>query len=183
MFGLPLVIAAWWIVQFNSASTKAAFAAQAESPSTTRPVIISVLAWLSIVGGASTLVAVFSHTPAFLFGVTFTGWTAAVVYLVVSAISLYVGKGLLDLRERARIVAIGWFAFTFIHLIVVTSIPSLRQRLFALPANLMPTQQASATFDPTLAINFLLTISTIATAVSIGILVQSRDAFLNPQSS
>jgi hypothetical protein len=68
MFGLPFAVAVWWLVQFNTQSTKAAFASPiAEAPSS-RPLSITIIAWASIFGGASCVFAILARVPAFLFG-------------------------------------------------------------------------------------------------------------------
>jgi hypothetical protein len=93
MFGIPLAIAVWWLVQFNTQSTKAAFASPtAEAPSR-RPMSITVIAWTLIVGAVFCLIPILIRMPAFLFGATFTGWIASVIYALFGALSLYMGKG------------------------------------------------------------------------------------------
>jgi hypothetical protein len=102
MFGIPLAIAVWWLIQFNTQSTKAAFASPIAEPASRRPLSITIIGWLSILGIASCLFSILARLPVFLFGAVFNGWIAGVIYALFGALSLYIGKGLLDLRERAR---------------------------------------------------------------------------------
>ena len=135
MFGIPLAIAVWWLIQFNTQSTKAAFASPIAEPASPRPLSITIIGWACIAGGATCLFPLLMRSPAFLFGAIFNGWIAGVIYALFGALSLYIGKGLLDLRERARILAIAWFGLSFVHLAVVTLVPSLRQRMLEFPTN------------------------------------------------
>jgi uncharacterized membrane protein (DUF2068 family) len=176
-FGIPLAISVWWLVQFNSATTKAAFLSSTPTPVSTRPIGTTILAWLSFIGAAYCAVPVFSRTPIFLLGAIYSGWSAALIYLIFAAISLYIGKGLLDLREEARIFAIGWFTFCFLQIALVAVVPSWRQRLFAFSARRATDQGMPRPVDLSLGLNLALTATAIATSISIWILIHDRRAF------
>ena len=141
MFGIPLAIAVWWLIQFNAKSTKAAFASAVAEPASPRPLSISIIGGIGVVGGVGCLLWIPIRLPAFLFGVTFNGWTAGVIYGLFGALSVYIGKGLLDLRERARLLAIGWLVFGLVHTCVVTLVPSVRQRMFEAQRAISQNQQ------------------------------------------
>jgi hypothetical protein len=115
--------------------------------------------------------------PAFLFGVTFTGWTAGVIYAVFAALSLYIGKGLLELREEARILAIGWFGFSLVHMSVVTLVPPVRQRMFEMQRALEPNQPNPIPFDHSMLVNVTFALSAIIVAAAIWFLIRKRYAF------
>jgi hypothetical protein len=181
LFGIPLLVGIWWIVQFNTASTKAAFSSSV-APSA-RPLGVTVLAWMSIVGGLQVLFAIVSRMPAFLFGTVFHGWGAGVIYAIFAAVTLYIGKGLLDLRERARVLAIVWVAFGLVHWSIVALVPSWRQRLTELERSLVPNPQSSIGFDPGIAINVMLASAAIVAAISIWILTRDRYAFVRAENS
>src|SRR5215208_8224403 len=76
MFGIPFAIAAWWLIQFNTRSTKAAFASGVAEAASPRPLSITIIAWTNIFGGVSALFPILTGVPAFLFGATFNGWMA-----------------------------------------------------------------------------------------------------------
>jgi hypothetical protein len=178
MFGIPLAIAVWWLVQFNTQSTKAAFVSPiAELPSR-RPISITVIAGALILGTVSCLVLIPTRMPVFLFGVIFTGWTAAVIYALFGALSAYIGKGLLDLREQARVLAIGWFGFSFFHLALVTLVPSLRQRMFELQRGFEQNQPNPIPFDQGMLTNVMLACTAIPVATAIWFLIRDRAAFV-----
>ena len=92
MFGIPLAVAVWWLIQFNTQSTKAAFASPIADAASRRPMSITVIAWALIVGTASCLVLVLTRTPVFLFGAIFNGWIAGVIYALFGALSLTSGR-------------------------------------------------------------------------------------------
>jgi hypothetical protein len=183
MFGLPLAIAVWWLIQFNTRSTKAAFASPVAEPASQRPLSITVIAWALIVGGGSCLFLILIRTPVFLFGAVFNGWTAGVIYAFFGALSLYMGKGLLDLRERARVVAIGWFGFSFVHMSLVTLVPSLRQRMLELQRAVAQNQQTPIAFDQGMLTDVMLAFTAILVAGAIWFLVRNRAAFVRAENS
>jgi hypothetical protein len=177
MFGLPLAIAVWWLIQFNTRSTKAAFASPVAEPASQRPMSITVIAWVSIIGGAFCLVPMLTRMPAFLFGANFNGWIAGVIYAFFAALSLYIGKGLLDLQERARVLAIGWFGFSFVHASLVTLVPPLRQRLLESQRALTQNQPNPIPFDQGMLTNVIFAFAAILAATAIWFLIRNRAAF------
>ena len=181
-FGTPLAIAVWWLIQFNAKSTKAAFASPVPEAVSPRPLSISIIGWTAIVGGVGCLLWIPIRLPAFLFGATFNGWAAGIIYGLFGALSLYIGKGLLDLRERARRLAIGWFVFGFVHMCVVTLVPSVRQRMFAMQRTLELNQQNPMPMDQTVLMYFTLAFGVIAGGTAIWFLVRNRAAFVRTDS-
>ena len=177
MFGIPMAIAVWWLIQFNTRSTKAAFASPVVETPSQRPLSISIIAWMSIVGGAYCLFPLLGDTPAYLFAVAFQGWAARIIYAVIAALSLYIGKGLLELREEARLLAIGWFVFTIVHMGLITLVPPLRQRMLEVQRELTQNQQPPIPFDLGTITNVMLVSAAIVGGVSIWFLIRNRDAF------
>jgi hypothetical protein len=186
MFGIPLAIAVWWLIQFNTRSTKAAFASPLPEAAPQRPMSITVIAWAFIIGTASCLFLIPTHVPVFLFGAILNGWIAGVIYAFFAALSLYIGKGLLDLRERARVLAIAWFGFGFVHMTVVALVPSLRQRMLELQRTLelqrMVAQQHPIAFDQGMMTSVMLGFTAILIASAIWFLVRNRAAFVLGES-
>jgi len=177
MFGIPLVISIWWLIQFNTQSTKAAFASPVAEPSSARPVSITIIAVALIFGGVSCLFAILAGAPAFVFGVSFTGWTAGVIYAIFAAVSTFIGKGLLDLREEARILAIGWCGFWLVHGSLVTLVPPLRQRMLELQHALLQEQKNPPPFDVGMLTNVSFAFTVIMVAAAIWFLIRNRGAF------
>ncbi|MGH7652425.1 MAG: hypothetical protein ACREMS_11370 [Gemmatimonadaceae bacterium] len=177
-FGIPLAIGMWWLLQFNTQSTKAAFASRAvESPSA-RPLSISIIGWFGILGGPSCLLLALVHMPAFFFGAAFTGWSAIAIYILFGVVSLSIGKGLLDLREPARLAAIGWLVFGFIHTSLITLVPAWRQRLFEVQRGLAPSQPQPIALNQSMILIVTVGGSAVVTAFAIWFLIRNRPAFV-----
>jgi hypothetical protein len=177
VMGVPLAIAVWWLIQFNTPSTKAAFASQGDAGISTRPVSITFIAWMTIVGAVSCVFPLLTHAPVFLFGAVFTGWISPVFYLFFALLSLYVGKGLLDLNERARLVAIALSAFGLVHTIVVTLVPTVRQKMLEVQRALEQKQPHPLPFDQGVFTNIIFGCVAVVAAGSIWFLVRNRAAF------
>jgi hypothetical protein len=178
-FGIPLIVSVWWLIQFNTRATKAAFASPISEADSRRPLSITIIAFASLVGGAFGILGILTRMPAFLFGATFNGWTAGVIYAVFGALSLYIGKGLLELREEARILAIGWFVFSLVHAALVTLVPSLRHRLIESQAALTQTQ----VLDQGAMMNWILALAAIVAGTAIWFLIRNRAAFGQTESA
>jgi hypothetical protein len=181
-FGIPLAIAVWWLIQFNTQSTKAAFASPREEPASSRPLSITVIAWAFIIGGATCLIPLPLRSPAFLFGAIFTGWSAALIYLILGTLQLYIGKGLLDLRERARIAAIAWTALSFVNGSVIVLVPSMWQRML----ELQPTRDPNQLKPPPVEGMMLyvgLAFGAILAGTVIWFLVRNRPAFVPAENA
>jgi hypothetical protein len=177
LFAIPLALSIWWLLQFNAPSTKAAFASSAADSGFTRPASITIIAWMMIAGGLSCVFAIFARAPLFLLGVTLTGSTAGVVYAVFGALALFIGKGLLDLREEARILGIGWSAVTIVHMVLLTLVPPLRGRLLEMQRRLTPDQADPVSFDLAVMTNVSFGVSAAFAAITIWFLIRNRDAF------
>ena len=173
---IPLAISIWWLIQFNMQSTKAAFTAPLTESQSPRPLAITVIAWMSILGGIGCLFSLFARTPAFLLGATFTGWVAAIYYALFAAVSFYIGKGLLDLSERARVVAIAWYGISLLHLLVIEIVPPLRTRLIALQESLIR-DQTTIPFGREAFMAGVLGISAVVVVTAIWFLVRERAVF------
>ena len=180
--GIPVAIALWWLILFNTRSTKDAFASPFAESASARPITVTAIAWMSIIGGVSCLYGILGRLPAFLFGVILNGWMGIVIYVLYAGISLYIGKGLLDLRERARVVAIGWFAFGFVHMSVVTLVPSLRQRMVEIQRTLIPGQKPPIPFEQGIVMNMGYALAAIVAVAAIYFLIRNRAAFVGAES-
>jgi hypothetical protein len=183
VYGIPLAIAVWWLIQFNTRSTKSAFVSPVLAGAPQRPLSISVIAWASIVGGVTILFLILMRTPAFLFGTIFNGWTAAVIYAFFAVVSLYIGKGLLDLQDRARLLAIGWYALSFVHIGLTTLVPSLRQRVLVMQRTVAQNQKPPVIFDETTFMNVLLGFAALVAATTVWFLIRNRPAFVRAETA
>jgi hypothetical protein len=177
VFAIPLAISVWWLIQFNTPSTKAAFGSPATGGSSARPASITIIAWMMIAGGVSCVFAIFARAPLFLLGATLTDSMAGVMYAVFGAVSFFIGKGLLDLREEARILGIGWSGISIAHMGLITLVPPLRQRLLEMQRALTPNEADPMSFDVPGMLNLSFVVSAALGAAAIWFLIRTRDAF------
>jgi hypothetical protein len=182
VLGIPLLIAIWWLIQFNTQSTKAAFASATAGPASARPLSITIIAFALIFGGVSFVFAILSRMPAYLFGMSLNGWIAGVIYAVFAALSMFIGKGLLELREEARILAIGWCGFWLVHGSLVTLVPPLRQRMLELQLAMVAKEKTPMPFDPGLLTNLSFAFTVILAAGAIWFLIRNRAAFVGTEN-
>ena len=178
-FGVLLLIAVWWIIQFNTQATKAAFQSSLGARSVT-PIGVTFLACWIIAAGVGSAIALLSRAPAYLFGMNLDGWSAGIFYSFATALSLYIGKGLLELRERARILAIWWFVLPFLHGALLAFVPSFRQRI--IEAYKEAARESLTQFDAGVLMNVTLAFSLTVTALGVWILIKNRPAFARTQS-
>jgi hypothetical protein len=178
VLGIPMLIAIWWLIQFNRQSTKAAFASSIAGPASVRPLSVTIIAFGCILGGVSFLFAILARVPAYLFGMSFNTWIAGVIYAIFAALSMFIGKGLLELREEARILAIGWCGFWLVHGSLVTLVPPLRQRMLELQLATLAKENTPMPFDPGLLTNLSFAFTVILAAGAIWFLIRNRAAFV-----
>jgi len=176
IFATPLLVGVWWLVQFNLRSVRDAFAAAAPDMELALPLSVSLTAWVSIVGGVACLIPILLRAPAFLLGATFSGWAAGIYYAFFGALSIYIGRGLLDLRERARVLCIAWYVFTALHTALVTLVPSLRARMLE-AGQAFESAQPAPPVDVTLLTNLTLVMVVVVSALAIGFLHRHRSLF------
>lgn len=175
IYGIPLLIGVWWLVEFNRPSTKAAFETGAPAEPARLPVSLALIAWFNIAGGIMTLLGIPFRPPAFFAGFVMTGWSATIYYTVFGALSIYLGRGILRLDERARLVTIGWFALTILQSAFVALSPWARARLRELRDSL-GAADAPGMNDMRLTL-VLMVLGCILFAAAIWPLVQHRDRF------
>jgi hypothetical protein len=182
VLGIPMLIAIWWLIQFNRQSTKAAFASSIAGPASVRPLSVTIIAFGCILGGVSFLFAILARVPAYLFGMSFNTWIAGVIYAIFAALSMFIGKGLLELREEARILAIGWCGFWLVHGSLVTLVPPLRQRMLELQLATLAKENTPMPFDPGLLTNLSFAFTVILAAGAIWFLIRNRAAFVGMET-
>jgi hypothetical protein len=149
----------WWLVFFNRAKVKQQFVpllpAVALSPSSdptqdpaasatavTRapnlPLSFTIIAWLLLVCTLFLPLNLLLHTPAVFLTRIVHGWPAGIYYVVLTALLLYIGVGLLRFQRAARVVAIAYFLVTFLNSAVFYLVPGGRARM----QSLVESQQA-----------------------------------------
>jgi len=111
-YGFIGTVGLWWVLLFNSKKVKALFAGvESEKGLRSRPLSISVIAYLLLLGCLSVPFDLYFRWPIFMLTRVFTGWFAFGIFVILAVLQLYIGFGLLHLRTRSRVNAIYYFIF------------------------------------------------------------------------
>ena len=203
-----LAIGVWWLIFFTRPRVKQQFGvlslgpglptsevfagspAQPSTLSTTpsaarRPVSFTVIAWLLLAGCFFMPLNWILHFPAIFFTKLVTGWTAVFYYLVMTAISLYVGIGLLRLKPFAREVGVVYYLFFLVNAGIFYLAPGGHGRIRALleaQSTMFPwmqlwQNQLELQFDRTPALLVGGVMGLISLAVPLYFLITRKQAF------
>jgi hypothetical protein len=183
-YAAPLAIGIWWLVQFNTRTTKDAFAgivAPGDGP--VRPLSISIIGWWSVVGAVCCVIPAVMRLPAFVAGSIVTGWGATILYAALAVVNVYIGRGLLALRERARILAIAFYGLGLVNVAVLVFVPGSYERLLEYERTLMPATAQQPPIDLNgVWFRAIQVMSLLLVLVVIGFLVRKKQAFAAPAS-
>ena len=181
-YAILCILGVSWLVYFNQENTRAVFSVKTEVVSASRrPILISVIAILNLVGAFSCLVIVFVPVPGAFLGWILHGWQKVALYLLMTGIEAAVGIGLWKLQEWGRQLNFGLLAFSLIQSIVYLLHPALMLRL-------------SAEFNPAIVPSqlperFLTTMNSASLSFTVlfvlaigGAMVYYRTAFVAPTS-
>jgi len=125
-------VGVWWAYLFSRDTTKESFGTPTSVRS--RPFSISVIGWYLVISGISSALSLLSirRNPAMMaFGSVFTGWTAIVVFVLYSAVHLYLGIGLLRHRQQSRGLAMYYCLFQLLNVAVFFLRPDREDRVTA----------------------------------------------------
>lgn len=127
--GIICAVGVSWLVYFNRQKVRDAFtSATGQAWESRRPILISVLAVLNLIGAGCCLLMVFIPLPGALFGWILDGWGKAALYLVFAALTASAGVGLWRLKEWGRLLALGMQAFGLVNTAVYLLRPALMLR-------------------------------------------------------
>jgi hypothetical protein len=171
-----------WLIYFNREKVRDAFTAE---PGTIiksrRPVLISVLAVLNMIGAACCLLMVFIPLPALIFGWMFDGWGKVAIYLVFAALTASVGVGLWQLKEWSRLLAMAMQTFGIVLCGVYMVRPTLMLRHIAeIQQRMMPMQPQMPQPFPTTMYSAIFGFDILLYIAIIAILIYYRKAFQPP---
>src|SRR5262249_54651181 len=146
-----------------------------------RPLSITIIAWLMLVGCLFLPINLALHTPASLFVWVLTGWRADGFFLIVMALLVFIGIGLLRLNPYARLVGIGYFVFAILNSAVFFFAPGGRARMARMVEfqhSLFPgLQGASPQMDPMPLILVGGVIAFLSALVPLYFLITKKHAF------
>jgi len=176
-YGVLAAIGVWWLVLFNLGSTKVYFAQYAPGEPSARPLSVSIIGWYLLISALSLAAMAVLRLPAFVFGAVITGWGGLAVYAVLTAAQVFLGTGLLRLREPARMGSIGYFCLMALNSAVTMGLPGyaakmqtmMREMPRLFPTGVPPQMPQPGWLFALMGAAFL--------AVPVGFLVRRRAAF------
>jgi hypothetical protein len=178
-YGIPCAVGIFWLVYFNRKKVRETFAgATGEALESRRPLLISVIAILYMIGTVSCLLMGFLPIPAVIFGWTPHGWEKAIFLIAFAVLNTAAGIGLWRLEEWGRRLTLGLIAYGVANCLVYLAFPSVLLRYEAelhqmmhLPLLQPQTQSENVMMLVSLGFSFLFGIAIAA------ILVHYRGAF------
>ncbi|MGD0860753.1 MAG: hypothetical protein ABR912_15745 [Terracidiphilus sp.] len=182
LYGIVCAVGISWLVYFNLKRVREVFAgAPGEAAESRRPLLISVLAVLSMIGAGCCLLAAFIPFPAAILGWILYGWGKVALYLVFAGVEAAVGIGLWRLEEWGRRLALGAMALGLANSVVYLARPSLMlqysaevNRLIDPMQSPLPAQSQTILYSSSLGFGVLLSIAILA------VLIYCRGAFKRP---
>jgi hypothetical protein len=176
-----LAIAIWWLVYFNRATVRVAFAGEADvAASRPRqfPLAVSIIAWLLIAGSAMAAVQMLFSNPLFIFGFVLRGLAASLFMAIVAAVGLTAGIGMLKKQADAHSLAVAYCGFGILNAVSVVLPGS-----FARMQDVIRETQGSQT--PALPANAMnsfmvlgMVIGLVVSSAMLWLLIKSRKPFL-----
>ncbi len=119
-------VGVWWLVYFSRKKARAAFAGEAgELVESRRPLLISALAVLCLIGAVSCVLLMFMPLPGAFMGMIFRGWQKVALYLVFASVSGASGIGLWQLKEWARRLQLACLALGVVNYVVMMLRPGI----------------------------------------------------------
>jgi ABC-type antimicrobial peptide transport system permease subunit len=194
-YALLALLGAWWIYFFNSRPIREIFRGAAGTPSSNwtpamlapaevpgapkRPVSITIIAYLALVGACMFPVLNILHLPLTFLGFFFTGGKASLIVIGYMSVQLLMAYGLLKLEMWGRSLAIYYFNFAIFNSIISVILPGAQARY----EEAMTAMQGSLGLPPT-QFQFPLWFSLVFSLPWIGIqlwfVVARKKAFEDP---
>jgi uncharacterized membrane protein (DUF2068 family) len=175
-------IGVFWLVYFNKKRVRDIFAGlPGQAPESPRPLLISILAVLSLIGAVSCLLTTFIPFPGVFFGLLVYGWGKVALYLVYAALLAAAGIGLWRLEEWGRRLAMALQALHLAQYVVYLVHPSLMLHATAEINQSMhlPQQQSQLPFQ-TMFLSLAIGIGILFVIAIIAVLHYYRGAFARP---
>jgi hypothetical protein len=178
-YSVLALMGAFWLYYFNAARVRAQFGSEAamDGPGG-RPLSVSVIAWLMLVGGVICIGGAFSPFPGMMFGLIFTGWSARALYLGFAAIEIWLGFGLLRLNPMSRVLAIVMFGAAILNSMMFAVLPGHSERLRAVLDSMPFTMPQPAGYDPFPSMTVSIVMGSLVSAIPIWFLIARRHAFM-----
>ncbi len=143
VYGLLAALGGWWLYFFNSRAVKDQFGSartpEAVSPAAwapaavgsaapKRPISITIIAYISLIGACVLPVVQVMHVPMMFLGFVFTGWKASLIIMGFMTVQLLMAYGLLQLEPWGRGLAIYYFNFAIFNSVISVILPGAQSR-------------------------------------------------------
>ena len=197
-------IGVWWLILFTRPRVKAQFTVPSpaysigEGPRTAppplmgqsndRPLSITVIAWLLLVGCAFLPINIVIHAPAIFFTKLVTGYAAALYLFLYLVANLTIGIGLLRLNPAARIAAIAYYGFAIFNIGTFYYAPGGHGRMLALVSAsqamfpwMKEMQQSGPQLDLTPFMMVMKVIGLLAMLIPLYFLITRKQAFIRKE--
>jgi hypothetical protein len=194
-YGLLALLGAWWLYFFNSRPIREIFRGAASTPSSNwtpavlaptevpgspkRPVSITIIAYLALLGACMFPFFNILHMPLTFLGFYFTGAKASLIVVGYMSVQLLMGYGLLKLEKWGRSLAIYYFNFAIFNSIISVILPGAQARY----EEAMTAMQGSLGLSPTqfqFPLWFSLVFSLPWIAIQLWFVVTRKKAFEGP---
>jgi hypothetical protein len=182
LHGINCAVGVSWLVYFNRQKVREAFNGESGMALVSRrPVLISVIAVLSMFGAVTNLLMLFLPQPGAFFGWILYGWEKAAYYVVFAALAVSVGIGLWQIKKWGWWLALAKYAFGLIHCFVFLVCPSLLLRYRAVIHQMMnPAQPLLSERYHMLIHNAMFGFCVVFIMAILAILINYRKAFQPP---
>jgi hypothetical protein len=195
-YALLALLGGWWVYFFNTRPIKDQFRGSATTASTwapgalaptevlgapKRPVSITIIAYLALVGACMFPILNILHLPLTFLGFFFTGGKAALIISGYMSVQLLMAYGLLKLEKWGRSLAIYYFNFAIFNSIISVILPGAQARYEEATAAM----QNSMGLPPTpfqFPIWFSLLFSLPMIAIQLWFVVTRKQAFEGPHN-
>ncbi len=194
-YALLALLGGWWLYFFNSRPIREIFRGGVTTPSSNwapavpaptempgapkRPVSITIIAYLALVGACVFPFFNILHMPLTFLGFYFTGAKAALIVVGYMSVQLLMGYGLLKLEMWGRSLAIYYFNFAIFNSIISVILPGAQARY----EEAMSSMQGSLGLPPTqlqVPLWFSLVFSLPWIAIQLWFVVTRKKAFEGP---
>ena len=196
-YALLAVLGGWWLYFFNTRPIRELFRGAATTSSSNwtpgvlapteipgspkRPVSITIIAYLALVGACMFPVLNILHLPLTFLGFFFTGGKASLIVVGYMSVQLLMAYGLLKLEMWGRNLAIYYFNFAIFNSIISVILPGAQARYEEVTATI----QTSMGLPPTpfqFPIWFSLVFSLPMIAIQLWFVVTRKQAFEVPHN-
>jgi hypothetical protein len=197
-YALLAILAVAWLYYFNLRAVKDQFAARRGATSAAdllsatrvgqysggRPLSITIIAGLLMLGALSLPLFLVLHFPMMFLGYFFTGPPALVIISTYSVVQVMLAYGLWELKAWARSLAIYYFNFAIFNAVISAILPGAEARyesaMTAIQSSMnLPASSAQVHFPLWVALFFSLPVI----GIQLWFLIASKSAFEGPANS